>query len=312
MDEINIEELTPNINIDTATRNYHLPIASATVLGGIKVGSNLTIEEDGKLNAEATEYNLPTATASTLGGIKVGTTLNIADQVLNANVDQALDNSSTNPVRNSVITTAIGELTNDLSTVSGNLTTLSNNFDTLSGTVASHTSTLSTLGDTVTALDGAVTQNTDDIAGNTSSIGDLSDSVTSLESTVTTMGDTVDSLTTDVDGLTVSTLDEVTYSYLLPVSTWTAGSIIVVRRGKVGFIYFDLEGSLTLASDASAVIYTFSELLPAVKATNTLLTDHGTILGTLDDYSMELSLTNMGSNSITITKVKGSIPLVFE
>ena len=44
MADINIQRTTPTINIDTATRNYHLPIASATTLGGSKVGDNLTIE----------------------------------------------------------------------------------------------------------------------------------------------------------------------------------------------------------------------------------------------------------------------------
>ena len=98
MDEINIEQHLPQVNIDTATRTYHLPIASETTLGGIKVGSNLTIEEDGTLNAEATEYQLPAATSTTLGGIKVGTALSITSGVLSVSVDQALDSSSVNPV----------------------------------------------------------------------------------------------------------------------------------------------------------------------------------------------------------------------
>lgn len=34
-----------------------LKIASATVLGGIKVGDNLTIEPDGKLNATSTDIS---------------------------------------------------------------------------------------------------------------------------------------------------------------------------------------------------------------------------------------------------------------
>lgn len=39
--------------IKTGTPPYTLPIASKDVLGGIKVGKNLTIEEDGTLNAQA-------------------------------------------------------------------------------------------------------------------------------------------------------------------------------------------------------------------------------------------------------------------
>lgn len=39
--------------IKTGTPPYTLPIASADTLGGIKVGNNLTIDEDGTLNAQA-------------------------------------------------------------------------------------------------------------------------------------------------------------------------------------------------------------------------------------------------------------------
>jgi hypothetical protein len=56
--------------------SYTLPTASATVLGGIKVGSNLSIDANGVLSA-GNSYVLPTASASVLGGIKVGTNLSI-------------------------------------------------------------------------------------------------------------------------------------------------------------------------------------------------------------------------------------------
>lgn len=41
--------------IKTGTPPYKLPIASKDTLGGIKVGQNLTIDEDGTLNAKASE-----------------------------------------------------------------------------------------------------------------------------------------------------------------------------------------------------------------------------------------------------------------
>ena len=56
--------------------SYTLPIASTTVLGGIKVGSNLSIDANGVLSA-GNSYVLPTASATVLGGIKVGTNLSI-------------------------------------------------------------------------------------------------------------------------------------------------------------------------------------------------------------------------------------------
>lgn len=48
---------------DTIVPPYELPIASETVLGGIKVGDNLTIDEDGTLNAEGGEETDPVFTA---------------------------------------------------------------------------------------------------------------------------------------------------------------------------------------------------------------------------------------------------------
>lgn len=56
--------------------SYTLPIASATILGGIKVGNNLSIDANGILSA-GNSYVLPTASATVLGGIKVGTNLSI-------------------------------------------------------------------------------------------------------------------------------------------------------------------------------------------------------------------------------------------
>jgi len=84
-----------DISLDTAT---------ASALGGVKIGSRITIssgvisadvqsdtnftqEEKDKLSnieESANAYSLPTASASTLGGIKVGTNLSISNGVLSA------------------------------------------------------------------------------------------------------------------------------------------------------------------------------------------------------------------------------------
>ena len=56
--------------------SYSLPVASAETLGGVKVGSNLSINESGVLSAPA-PYSLPVASAETLGGVKVGSNLSI-------------------------------------------------------------------------------------------------------------------------------------------------------------------------------------------------------------------------------------------
>ena len=72
------------------TTPYTLPAATATTLGGVKVGTGLNIAPDGTLSA-AEQYTLPAATATTLGGVKVGTGLNIApDGTLSAAEQYAL------------------------------------------------------------------------------------------------------------------------------------------------------------------------------------------------------------------------------
>lgn len=58
--------------------SYILPVSTASVLGGVKIGSNVSVAEDGTISVAA-PYVLPEATATTLGGIKVGANLNLDD-----------------------------------------------------------------------------------------------------------------------------------------------------------------------------------------------------------------------------------------
>lgn len=314
MSDINIQQTTPSINIDTATRNYHLPIASATTLGGIKVGTNLTIEEDGTLNAELTEYNLPVATSSTLGGIKVGSGLNINNSILSVSVDANLDANSTNPVQNSAVSSSINTLTSGIQTNTGNITTLGNNLTTLSGTVSGHTSSIDDMNATISGHTDAISANSDAISNNASDINDLSGSVTLLDGRIDNAEDNITTLqgyTSTIDALSDASLETITYLNFLPVSTWTSGEMIIITRGKIGYIYINLEGSLSITASGSQVIYTFNNMIPAVKATSVLLTDDGPVLGEFDDYSYELSLKNLDSqNARTITKVNGCIPFI--
>lgn len=78
----------------------------------LTAGSNIQINGT-TISATDTIYTLPAATTSTLGGVKVGTNLSIdANGVLSADaqsitVDTTLSTTSTNPVQNKVITTAL-------------------------------------------------------------------------------------------------------------------------------------------------------------------------------------------------------------
>jgi hypothetical protein len=59
------------------TEAFELPVASDTLLGAVKIGDNLTIEEDGTLNAQQGNYELPTASNVVKGGILIGDNLTI-------------------------------------------------------------------------------------------------------------------------------------------------------------------------------------------------------------------------------------------
>jgi hypothetical protein len=64
-------------------------IATTTQLGVFKVGNNLSINSEGVLSANAGAYTLPTATGSVLGGVKIGSRLSISNGVLSADVQSS-------------------------------------------------------------------------------------------------------------------------------------------------------------------------------------------------------------------------------
>jgi hypothetical protein len=79
-DTNNSNVISLRINALPPPQNYVLPVATASISGGIKVGANLTITNG--ILAGATPYSLPSATASIIGGIRVGTNLSISGDVL--------------------------------------------------------------------------------------------------------------------------------------------------------------------------------------------------------------------------------------
>ena len=318
MEEINIDQISHNINITDDISAYHLPIASSTTLGGIKVGNNLTIEADGTLNAEATEYELPVATAEELGGIKIGSGLGTTNGAAYVKVDTVLSSVSANPLTNATVTSAITTLTSAVQTNTSSIGTINSSLSTLSNTVSGHTTSIGNLQSTVSTQGDAIELNTTAIGNNTSSITDLGDSVTALGSRVTTAEDDIDIIEGNITTLsgTVDTLNtlnetETTYSYLLPVSTWTAGKLTYEKRGKTGFVFVDIQGSLHLNGGGTTVLYTYSGIELYTNVSGILMSDDGPVLATIDASTGELSLSNLTNNAQTITNLQGSIPLVF-
>ena len=70
------DNLTVNNGVLHGNADYELPIASASTLGGIKVGDNLIISQDGTLSA-ADPFVLECATTTQMGSVKVGDYLSI-------------------------------------------------------------------------------------------------------------------------------------------------------------------------------------------------------------------------------------------
>ena len=66
--------------VGEALKNLNIRPATSTTLGGIKVGSGLSVADDGTLSADAQEYTLPPATTTELGGIIVGDGLRVSDK----------------------------------------------------------------------------------------------------------------------------------------------------------------------------------------------------------------------------------------
>jgi len=66
--------------------SYTLPTASASTLGGVKIGSGISIDGSGVISASGSGYTLPAATTSTLGGVIVGSGLSVSSGTVSANV----------------------------------------------------------------------------------------------------------------------------------------------------------------------------------------------------------------------------------
>lgn len=311
MTQVNIQRTIPNVNIPSRSGEYILPIASASILGGIKVGDNLTIEEDGTLNAEATEYQLPTASPTTLGGIKVGSGLNITNGVLTPTVDTILSNVSANPVTNATISNTVNSINGDITSLGSRVGTLETTTGTLTNTVSGIGGSITSINDAIGTLSGDLSSLSSTVSGYSSSISQNTNDISALTTRVGTVEGVAAANTLDITALKELEDDEQSYSYLLPVSTWTDGSIVLERRGKVGVLYINIEGSLTLAAGASTTVYSYTDLGLYTPAFATLVSDAGAVLGILDDETNNFSVKNMSGASITITKLQGSIPLIF-
>lgn len=317
MSNITIRRQQQNIEVSQPRSDYHLPIASDTILGGIKVGNNLSITSDGTLSAVGEEYSLPVASASTLGGIKVGSYLSIADGVLSANVDNTLSLQSTNPVSNSIISSALNGVENTTDAISDNLSTLSDSVSDLSETVADHTTTIGELDSDVTELSSTVgtntdniTTNTNDIASNLASINALDDRMDTAEGNITDIGNAISEMGGEINDLTINTDTDVEYSYLLPANVWSGGTISYSQRGKIVIVQFDLTGTYDLQSEVLSQIYQLPDTIQnSVPCYGTLITNDGEI-EVIIDSNRNIKFFNHTNSTKHIIEVRGQVVMV--
>lgn len=94
--------------IEANANNYSLPTAAADTLGGVKVGTNLSIDGNGVLSATDTTYDVATTSADGLLSSTDKAKLNgIAAGATAVTVDAELSASSTNAIRNSAVDAGI-------------------------------------------------------------------------------------------------------------------------------------------------------------------------------------------------------------
>lgn len=318
-ENINIEREEHNITISEPMREYHLPIASETVLGGIKVGDNLTIEEDGTLNVVSTEYDLPTASATTLGGVKVGNNLTINDGVLTAAVDSVLSGASSNPVQNSVVTSNFNTAFHDIGELDTRVDNLEGSVSALTTTVGGHTSSITSLGNDVDALEtmvgnntSAIETNTNNISANATAISGLDERLDTAEDNITNHGNAINEMAGEINDFTLESDTDVEYSYLLPVNTWSSGAITYSRRGKTALIQFNLSGTYDLQSEVDSQIYQLPATFQnAVECSGVLITNDGCIEVKLDT-NRNIIFYNHDSQTKHISTVKGQLTVVLE
>lgn len=275
-----------NIDIDSAG-HISVPIASQSSVGLVKVGTGLAISSDGTLTATGT-YELPEATKTTLGGVYV---------------DDELSTTSTHPVQNAVVSLEFQELDGDITTLNGTVGGLSTTVGNLSTTVGN-------LETSVGNLSGTVTNQGNDIS--------------TIQGNITTINNDIDDINDDIIGLgngfadfqgTVAptlVTEDITVPYTdVDNQSWTSGSLDIYRRGKVGVLNVLLFGSKSLANNDSVVLHTLTgDNIPTYETYGNLWTDAG-LMNVTVSTSGNIIMQNLTGSSVTITKLIGSMPIVF-
>jgi len=315
-EEVEISLLSDEVSVETPlVADYILPTASSSVLGGVKIGDNINIDSTGHIS-------VPVATESTVGLVKAGTGLAVSsDGTLTATgtydlpeatkttlggvyMDDELSTSSTHPVQNAVVSLELQELSGDLTTLSGTVSGLNTTVGNLSTTVGNLSTTVGNLSTAVDNLDDEISTIEGNITLINGQIGDINDDITSLnDGFVLFQGEVAPYIVSDTIVVPSSDIDS---------NTWTDGNLSIYRRGKTGVATVFLQGSLTLADATPVSLFQITgDNIPAYESYGTLISDDGDILINILT-SGYITIQNISGTSKTITKLFGSVPIVFE
>lgn len=316
MDDIEIILQPQEVSVtEPLVSDYVLPKATASVLGGIKVGDNLSVASDGTLSS-------PIASVSTAGVIKIGNGLSIdGNGVVSATssytlpqatkttlggvyVDDTLSLSSYNPVQNTVITTRFNNTDNTITGIQSDVSDLGDTVGDLGDAVDDLTNDLSSLTTTVGNNTTNITANTNDITALNTTVGNHTNSITQLGNEVDTVSGAVSDLSADISE---------TYTYQdIDNLIWTAGEIDIRGKGFYAVMYVNLEGSLTIASGSSVTLYTLPlEATPAYDAYGGADIVDGSISIKVDSTNGNINLINNNTTSVNTGKLNASIPLIY-
>ena len=275
-----------NVSIDTSG-HLSVPIASTTSLGVVQAGTGINIDANGVISSNGEGYTLPEATKTTLGGVYV---------------DDELSTSSTHPVQNATVSLAIDDIEDDLSDLSTTVSGLSTTVSGLSTTVGNLSTTVGGLSTTVTTQGGTITTLSSNITTLGNGLAQAEREIDDLEIGLSEASENITAMMLDVN-------ETIGYSDI--ANYWTAGNVTIVGEGKIVFVNFDLDGSLTInaGSYENVLEITDDELKPKYPMEGMLITDAGVLRLSVFTNGIFRAY-NLGSVNITITKLSGNIPIV--
>lgn len=276
-----------NINISN-DGHISVPMASDGTLGLIKIGTGLSIDENGVVTASG-EYTLPQATKTTLGGVYL---------------DDELNDQSVNPVQNATLTTVISGIDSNVTDLTDSVDDLTDTVTDVSTAVTGLTTTVGTLNSTVSGLSTTVSGQSSAIANNTSDIGTINNALTQHGNEIDTMSGQISDL-----------MQDITYTYTyedIDDTIWTAGDIEIRGKGFYAVMYIQLEGTLSIPTGSSVTLYTLpNDAIPAYDAFGGADIVDGSISIKVDSTNGNINLINNNTTSVNVGKLNASIPIIY-